>query len=344
MTRPNKKQSKKRTATPRKKSSAKAAPKTGTGSPGKGKGESRPTKKAKSKTKPHGHRLQRVLAAAGVASRRACEDLIEQGHVTVNGRTVTELPVFVDPETDRIAVDGQVIGATIGDRPAARLTIMLHKPKRTVTTADDPENRRTVFDFIPRDALPSNQRLFPVGRLDYDSTGLLLLTNDGDLAHHLTHPSFGVEKTYDVVVEGALEQTSLDTLRNGMTLAHTTGKVRKARMKGVQIVSHRVDRNRGDRTALRVVLTEGQNREIRRLLARLGLKVKRLKRIAVGPIKLKGLKAGHWRPLADGELAALRRSAGMSRSGQAKATKRGAARGGPRPSRSARSRRTPKAD
>lgn len=274
-----------------------------------------------------GPRLQKVLAAAGVASRRDCEQLIEQGRVSVNGVTIHGLPAWVDPVADHIEVNGQPIQRVKpaptrrrGNRPALppttgpRTYIMLHKPRRVVSTADDDLGRRTVLDLI--DLKTQNMRLprlYPVGRLDAESTGLILLTNDGELTERLTHPRYEVPKQYVVSVRGHVSDQDLAKLRKGMRLTTPTrDDVRRAAVDRVRILAHETDRTRGDRTKLAITLTEGQNREIRRLLARLGHKVRRLKRVAIGPLKLSGLQVGTWRFLTPSEVAALRRAAGLT--------------------------------
>lgn len=248
-----------------------------------------------------GERLQRVLADAGIASRRACEALIAQGHVRVNSSLVTTLPVFVDPATDRIEVDGRLV------RPSSQLvTVMLNKPTRTLSTARDDQivQRRTIVQLVDH---PAAARLFPVGRLDYDTTGLILLTNDGELANRLTHPRFGVVKTYQALVRGRLDDADLSRLERGIFLAErragrTVGAVRAAHV-GITIA--RRDR---DTTLLEITLGEGRNRQVRRMLAAVGCPVKRLERIAMGPVRLSGLARGQWRELTHKELTALRRA------------------------------------
>jgi len=267
-------------------------------------------------------RLQKVMAEAGIAARRKCEELIEAGRVRVNSKVESKLPIFVDPHVDVIEVDGEPL-----PRPRkARAThaanhhyVLLHKPKRVISTAEDPDGRTTVLDLVD-DA--NRMRLFPVGRLDADSTGLILLTNDGELTHRLTHPSFGVTKRYLVSVRGILSEEDIERLKKGLILANrssqakagpsgSTGK--KASMHKLRRVSHEADRTRGDRTTLDITLIEGQNREIRRLLARLGFKVRKLHRIAIGPITIKGLGQGQWRELTGREANRLRTMVGLDK-------------------------------
>ncbi len=244
-----------------------------------------------------GPRLQKVLAAAGVGSRRACEALIESGAVAVNGRTVTRLPAWVDPGADRVTVHGARL------RPASRhVYVMLFKPKRVVCTNADPSGRRRAIDLVDH---PSQARLFAVGRLDTDSSGLLLLTNDGELANRLTHPRYHLPKVYRVTVKGALEDDALRAIEKGLYLGDRkrTGGARTGRSR-VRLVKR--DR---DRTQLEIELREGRNRQIRRLMAQLGHPVKGLRRMSVGPLVLRGLRVGEWRPLTPRELAALKKAA-----------------------------------
>ncbi len=238
-------------------------------------------------------RLQKVLAAAGVASRRAAEQLIISGRVQVNGKTVTELGTKVDPQRDRILVDGQPIVVS-----TQRVYFVLHKPKGVLTTAKDPFGRRTVMDLLPEGC----PRVFPVGRLDVDSEGLLLLTNDGELAHALMHPRHGVEKEYVVEVEGCISPVAVRHLREGVALEE--GRTRPAAVRVVQ-------RGR-DRTVLAITLREGRKRQIRRMCCTVGYPVVRLVRVRIGPLRLGGLAPGALRCLKDTEVAALRRAAGLT--------------------------------
>ena len=237
-------------------------------------------------------RLQKVLAHAGVSSRRACEELILQGRVTVDGQTVKELGTRVDPKRQQVAVDGQKVHSE------RNVYYAVHKPKGYVSTNSDPAGKPLVISLLPE--IP--QRAYAVGRLDEQSTGLMLLTNDGELANKLAHPRFGVEKVYRVVVAGEPGREILDQLTQGIWLAE--GKVRAKRVK---VIGHK-----GQATVLEMVLGEGKNREIRRMLAKLGHKVMSLTRIAVGPIGLKGLGVGECRPLTGAEVELLHKvAAGM---------------------------------
>ncbi|WP_081578382.1 pseudouridine synthase, partial [Singulisphaera acidiphila] len=234
-------------------------------------------------------RLQKILAHAGIGSRRACEDVIRQGRVTVDGKVVKELGTKVDSRQAKIAVDGQVIHLE------RMVYYAVSKPKGYVSTNNDPAGRPRVVDILPE--IP--QRVYTVGRLDEMSTGLILLTNDGELANKLAHPKFGVEKLYRVIVAGTPERETLDKLVDGVWLAE--GKVRARRV--------RVVGKKGQATILEMVLAEGKNREVRRMLAQLGHKVMSLTRIAVGPITLKGLAFGEYRPLSQNEVEMLHRIA-----------------------------------
>ncbi len=236
-------------------------------------------------------RLQKVLAAAGIGSRRKCEELISAGRVTVDDRTVTELGTKVDPDEAEIRVDGEPLPRT------KRLYFMVHKPNGVVSTNRDPAGRPRVIDL-----LPSAERLFTVGRLDLSSEGLILATNDGELANLLAHPRYGVEKTYQAQVAGVPEADVLDRLRQGIHLAEGFAHVKRVTIKSQHKQS----------ALLEIVLDEGRNREVRRLLARVGHKVLRLKRTALGPLRLGDLGPGEFRPLRREEVRELREAARAS--------------------------------
>jgi 23S rRNA pseudouridine2605 synthase len=227
-----------------------------------------------------GERLQKLLARAGFGSRRACEALIESERVTVNG-AVAVLGQRVDPERDRVAVDDVSVSTRSG-----LVYYLLNKPAGVVTTAHDPEGRPTVIDLVPLEP-----RVFPVGRLDVDTEGLLLLTNDGDLTHHLTHPSFGIEKEYVVQVEGRPSPAALRRLREGVDL--DDGPTAPAR---AALVPPRT---------IKLAIHEGRNRQVRRMCAAVGHPVVRLVRTRIGPIAERKLKPGQWRPLTLAEVRAL---------------------------------------
>ncbi len=237
-------------------------------------------------------RLNRYLASAGVASRRQCDELIRQGRIAVNGIRIEELGTRVDPEGDEVAVDGVRVAL-----PTGQWTLALHKPREVLVAASDERGRKTVMDLLTE----APGRVFPVGRLDYRSEGLLLFTNDGDLAYRLAHPRFKVEKVYHVEFEGLPPAETLQSLRDGVTLED--GLTQPAR---VEIVRHRKGR-----TVLEIELKEGRKRQVRRMLAAFGFEVIRLRRIRFGPLALGSLDAGKWRPLSEGEVSSLRRAVGL---------------------------------
>jgi 23S rRNA pseudouridine2605 synthase len=235
-----------------------------------------------------GERLQKVLARLGVGSRRACEELIADGRVTVNGH-VAELGERVDVDHDLVEVDG----APVGIRPDL-VYLLLNKPAGVVTTADDPQGRPTVIGLVP-----TEPRVFPVGRLDLDTEGLLLLTNDGELAHRLTHPSFGVEKEYLAQVEGRPSRATLRRLRDGVELED--GPTAPARVSATEP------------DVLRIVIHEGRNRQVRRMCEAVGHPVRRLVRVRIGPLADRRLAPGTWRPLTGDEVRALSKAVGTPR-------------------------------
>ena len=230
-------------------------------------------------------RLQKYLASCGVASRRKAEELIAGGKVKINGRKA-EIGESVDPKRDKVTLSGKAVTQT-GDK----LYIMLNKPRGYVTTLSDEYGRKTVNDLV-KDA---GARLFPVGRLDKDSEGLLIMTNDGELANILTHPSSLVNKTYRVTVAGATDDKVLERLSNGVVI---DGK----KTKPCDIF---VMERKEDRTVLGFVLHEGRNRQIRKMCETAGYNVLRLKRTEIAGVKLGGLKIGSWRPLNERELTRL---------------------------------------
>jgi 23S rRNA pseudouridine2605 synthase len=230
-------------------------------------------------------RLQKVLAAAGVASRRACEIMISEGRVEVNGRLVLEQGTRVDPDRDVIRVDGSRIPP-----PRRHQYLVLNKPRGVVSTLADPEGRRTLAEF-----LPGRERLFHVGRLDTDSEGLLILTNDGEFAHRLAHPSYEVPKTYLAEVAGVVNQATLRRLRGGISL--DDGPVRPT---GVTLVSTGTDRS-----LIKITLQEGRNHIVRRTMEAVGHPVRRLSRTGIGPVRLGNLKVGGVRDLTRDELGGL---------------------------------------
>ena len=230
-----------------------------------------------------GERLQKVLARVGIGSRRVCEDLIAEGRVLVDGETAV-LGRRVDPETALIEVDG----APVGVRPDL-VHYVLNKPAGVVTTADDPQGRPTVVGLVPNEP-----RVFPVGRLDVDTEGLLLLTNDGELAHRLTHPAYGVEKEYVAEVEGLPTRAVLRRLREGVEL--DDGPTAPARATLV------------DPSVVRLTIHEGRNRQVRRMCEAVGHSVVRLVRTRIGPLADRSLAPGAWRELTGDEVRSLQRA------------------------------------
>jgi len=265
-------------------------------------------------------RLQKVLAEAGIASRRDCELAIRAGRIRVNGSTVRELPCWVRPGKDLVELDGEIVDTARRARVdrSGYVYIAANKPKGVISTVRDPQGRQHVVGLAGA-LVPRGQRVYPVGRLDADSTGLVLLTNDGDLAYRLTHPRYGVAKRYRVTVQGRIDGETMARLKRGMFLADSAsiarskgsrgpGGGRRAAFDEIRLLKTFKHRAIGDVTLLDVTLREGQNREIRRLLARVGLKVRRLERVAIGPLELRGLKPGAARRLSRAEADSLRRA------------------------------------
>jgi len=243
-------------------------------------------------TAPSAERLQKILSTAGIASRREAERLIAQGRVTVNGRAVTELGTRADPIADVVAVDGERVRLE-----STRTTIVLHKPRGVVSTLRDPEGRPTVRDLVPT----VRQRLYPVGRLDLQTSGVLLLTNDGALAAGLQHPRSGVPRVYHAKVRGTPDASTRDRVRRGIRLAD-----------GVAAVSRiRVIEALPTKSWLEIVLKEGKWREVRRLCEAAGHGVEKLCRVRLGPIRLGTLAPGMWRECTPRELVALYEAAGI---------------------------------
>jgi len=230
-------------------------------------------------------RLQKFLAEAGVASRRASEGLIREGKVSVNGEIVRELGTKVDPHKDSVIIAGQIV------RPRRKIYVALHKPAGCVVTRNDPEGRSTIFDLLPAEW----RHLYPVGRLDYNSEGLLFLTNDGDFALRLTHPRYGVLKRYELTVEGRVNRSVEREFVRGVVDKGDRLKARSA-----HIVS-----SSKSQTVIELELGEGKNREIRRMCAVLGLQVRQLVRQQIGKIKLGQLRNGKWRTLTEAEIKSL---------------------------------------
>lgn len=237
---------------------------------------------------PRLERLQKILAFAGIDSRRKCEELIQEGRVEVDGKFVTELGMKVDPEHQEILVDGQRL------KFGKRIYYMLNKPPGVLSTNWDPEGRTRVIDMVPQDV-----RLFTIGRLDRASEGLIVVTNDGELSNRLAHPRYEIEKTYRVEVAGHPTPESLSIVRRGVHFA-------EGFVKPVSVVAKRKNKQS---TSLEIILDEGKNREIRRLMAKVGHKVLRLKRIAMGPLRLGEMPEGAFRALKSAEVKALRDAA-----------------------------------
>ncbi|MBN1435632.1 MAG: rRNA pseudouridine synthase [Sedimentisphaerales bacterium] len=232
-----------------------------------------------------GERLQKVMAEAGIASRRHCEELILDGQVKVNGRVVRKLPVLVDPAVDTIVVAGRKLAQE------QKVYYLLHKPKNVVCTNNDPEGRKRAIDLL----VGVRQRVYPVGRLDADSMGLLIMTNDGDLANRLTHPRYGVIKKYVAEVSGSVSGETIETLKRGVYLDEG-----KATIEHIKVL-----RRGPNQSLLEIELREGRNRQIRRMLARLGHPVRKLTRIKIGKLNLRGLGPGKFRQLTKQEVTDL---------------------------------------
>jgi pseudouridine synthase len=243
-------------------------------------------------------RLQKVLSQAGVASRRAAEKLIAEGRVTVNGATIREMGIKADPATDDVRVDGQRIKSAERQR-----YILLNKPAGYVTTRADPQRRRTVIDLLAG----VREYVYPVGRLDYDTEGLLLLTNDGDLAARLTHPRHGVPRTYEARVSGIPDEGAIDRLRQGIPLDG-----RRTLPADVILLSRGPRTGAGERGGrgereglLLITIREGRNRQVRRMCEAVGHPVRKLKRTKIGPIGDRRMTPGQWRELSAAEVQTL---------------------------------------
>jgi pseudouridine synthase len=235
-------------------------------------------------------RLQKILSQSGIASRRASEQLMLDGRVTVNGRTVRELGTKADPAADDIRVDGRRIKL-----PERHRYVLLNKPRGYVTTRSDPQKRPTVVDLVG-----SREYIYPVGRLDFDSEGLLILTNDGDLAARLTHPSHGVNRVYEARVLGIPDAHDLQRLSRGIVV-----EGRRTQPAQIELLPGRRD---DQHATLRITIHEGRNRQVRNMCEAIGHPVNRLKRVAIGPIRDNRLKPGQWRELTVEEVAQLRRA------------------------------------
>lgn len=250
-------------------------------------------------------RLQKFLSRAGIASRRKAEELMAEGRVSVNGQVCLELGTKVDPERDRVEVNGTVIAI-----PASFVYLLLNKPRGYITTLDDPEDRPIVTDLLP----PKMPRVWPVGRLDWDSEGLLLLTNDGDLTHALTHPSGEVQKGYAVKVRGQIlsDNPLLQQLRDGVDVEGELLAPTQVAVRG------HTDKH----TWIEFVIEEGRNRQIRRMCEAVGWTVLRLRRIALGPLTINALAPGDFRALSSSEVLSLYEAAGLTPTDRARPSKR----------------------
>ena len=238
-------------------------------------------------------RLQKVMAAAGVASRRQCEELILEGIVKVNGRIVDQLPAFVDPENDTIVVDNQRL------KPPRHVYFLLNKPKGVICTNSDPQGRRRAIDLID-----TPERVFCIGRLDADTSGLILLTNDSELANRLTHPRYKVRKMYHAKVKGKVDAPAIERLKKGVWLAE--GKTGEAAVK--------VLKSDLNESLLEITISQGLNRQVRRMLARVDVRIKSLKRVGIGKLQLGNLAVGKSRVLSSAEVAGLRKLTGNAKS------------------------------
>jgi pseudouridine synthase len=239
-------------------------------------------------------RLNKLLSQAGVASRRVADDLISQGRVELNGHVVTELGTKADPARDTIRVDGRRVGKVAPQRHA----FVLYKPRGVVSTRSDPQRRTTVIDLLRRAGIEGY--FYPVGRLDYDSEGVMIVTNDGDLAERLMHPRYELERTYQARVLGTPDERDLKRLGSGLLIDGRRTLPAKVSARGQQTSGGETH------TVLEIVLREGRNRQVRRMCEAIGHPIVELKRTRFGPIGLKGLKAGDIRELAPAEIAALR--------------------------------------
>ncbi len=259
-------------------------------------------------------RIHKLLANAGVASRRTVEEMVRQGRIAVNGKVRTELPIMVDPAKDKVVVDDEPVKFKVGatGKPAGRHYFLLNKPRGVYSTNVAQGAQTRAIDLLPPEF---TGRVYPVGRLDAESRGLLLLTNDGDLTNELTHPRYGVAKTYRATVDGLIDAETLHQLETGIWLADPAGKGFKTGRSRIKIV-----KRMREKTILEVTIREGRNRQVRRMLANVGHKVRDLMRIRMGPLTLDGLAPGQVRTLTPREVKALRKLAQTDDDGQPVAT------------------------
>jgi 23S rRNA pseudouridine2605 synthase len=232
-------------------------------------------------------RLNKFLADHGIASRRKADEMIDEGRVSVNGRKVYELGVKINPEKDRVKVGGKIVGA----KPQA-VYFVFNKPKSVVTSTKDPQGRPIVLDFFKK----IKKRIFPVGRLDWDTEGLLLVTNDGDFANEIANPKSDIPKTYHAKLDGLITQNKIDKLKRGVSIVG--GKVRATHIKKLKKGAEKKD-------WVEITITEGKNRQVRKMFAKVGLDVEKLKRVSIGQLKLGPLKPGDYRPLTEKDLEKL---------------------------------------
>lgn len=246
-------------------------------------------------------RLNKALAMAGVCSRRKADEIIFAGKVAVNGITASSPGIQVDPQNDLITVSGKPVAFLPHEgQPTEHAYYMLNKPVEVVTTASDPQGRRTVLDILPEEV--RQRRVFPVGRLDFFSEGLLILTSDGDLTYRMTHPRYHLPKVYEVLVRGDVTKDKLEAMRRGMTLAEGE----KLAPAGVKVL----DRKLFGKTLLELTLNQGINRQIRRMCRDLGLTVLKLRRTYEGPLSLGNLASGKLRTLTSSEVKVLKKAVG----------------------------------
>ena len=243
-----------------------------------------------------GERLQKVLAARGVASRRAAEEMIRDGRVRVNGKVITEMGVRVNPERDQILVNGHALR-----QPRVRY-VLLHKPSGYITTASDPRGRWTVLDLVR-----TEERLYPVGRLDRDTEGLLLLTNDGAVANRVMHPRYGVTKEYHALVTPLPNAAAMSALGAGIVLTDERGRPERTAPAKVNLLPVK-----DNEQWIRIVIHEGRKRQVRRMLEAVGCSVQRLVRVRLGPLSLRGIPKGYWRDLTPGERRELFVAVGLN--------------------------------
>jgi pseudouridine synthase len=245
-------------------------------------------------------RLQKILSTAGISSRRASEALILEGRVTVNGAPVTELGSKADPDVDDIRVDGRRVKTAV-----TRRYILMYKPRGYITSRSDPQQRPTVIDLLAKGRV--RDYVYPVGRLDYDSEGLLLLTSDGELAERLMHPSHEVEREYQVRVLGVPDRHTLERLSKGIVIDGRRTSPADVRVQKV------IEGTSGDQAMLAIVVREGRNRQVRRMCEAVGHPVVRLRRVRIGPITDEHIRPGEFRDLSETEVAALKRAASGTR-------------------------------